>query len=233
MNKKQHCGFTLIELLVVIAIIGILAAILFPVFARARENARRTSCVSNVKQLGTAMMMYVQDFDNQYPPRMPDSPGPAYPCRPCRTDMGLPTSWTNLAQPYVKSRQLFVCPSDSGVPGALAADPFNSASPRPARMADFYGSSYCLNVVVTRVRSEAAIPRPAETYLGAEIFPWHSPDGAAWFSGKTGNPVRVAYYCDGHAKVASEFSIAQQCSGLPGGPTGPSLPTDDGFVAVP
>lgn len=65
-ESKKH-AFTLIELLVVIAIIAILAAILFPVFARAREQARRTSCLSNVKQLNTSMMMYVQDYDETMP----------------------------------------------------------------------------------------------------------------------------------------------------------------------
>ena len=60
-------GFTLIELLVVIAIISVLAAILFPVFARARENARRTSCLSNLKQIGLAFLQYTQDYDEAYP----------------------------------------------------------------------------------------------------------------------------------------------------------------------
>src|SRR5213593_4773688 len=63
----RRAGFTLIELLVVVAIIAILAAILFPVFAQARDKARQTSCTSNMKQLGTAMMMYVQDYDESYP----------------------------------------------------------------------------------------------------------------------------------------------------------------------
>ena len=67
-------GFTLIELLVVIAIIAILAAILFPVFARARENARRTSCVSNVKQFSLALMQYTQDYDERYPRSYFDQP---------------------------------------------------------------------------------------------------------------------------------------------------------------
>src|SRR6478672_6965972 len=64
---RRHDGFTLIELLVVIAIIAILAAILFPVFAQAREKARQTSCLSNQKQIGTGIMMYVQDYDEKYP----------------------------------------------------------------------------------------------------------------------------------------------------------------------
>ncbi|MBM3474665.1 MAG: DUF1559 domain-containing protein [Armatimonadetes bacterium] len=93
-------GFTLIELLVVIAIIAILAAILFPVFARAREKARQASCLSNTKQMGLALMMYVQDYDETYCGRM-------------RGDQSGTTrvSWPVLIQPYVKNTQLFVCPS--------------------------------------------------------------------------------------------------------------------------
>src|SRR5947199_3153379 len=70
LNTPQHStkrGFTLIELLVVIAIIALLAAILFPVFSRARENARKSSCLNNVKQIGVAMMQYTQDYDEYYP----------------------------------------------------------------------------------------------------------------------------------------------------------------------
>ncbi len=90
-------GFTLIELLVVIAIIAILAAILFPVFARAREKARQTSCLSNLKQIGTAMMMYVQDYDDTFPL--------AY-------TAGSPRwSGIQVMYPYVKNAQVFNCPS--------------------------------------------------------------------------------------------------------------------------
>src|SRR5690348_12135480 len=67
-TRRSHAGFTLIELLVVIAIIAILAAILFPVFARAREQARRSVCKSNMKQIGLAMAMYLQDYDQMFPP---------------------------------------------------------------------------------------------------------------------------------------------------------------------
>jgi prepilin-type N-terminal cleavage/methylation domain-containing protein/prepilin-type processing-associated H-X9-DG protein len=93
-------GFTLIELLVVIAIIAILAAILFPVFARARENARRASCQSNMKQIGLAAMQYVQDYDEKYPlAQFGTGSGNA--------------SWAQVVQPYVKSTQLFKCPSNT------------------------------------------------------------------------------------------------------------------------
>ncbi|MBV9865310.1 MAG: DUF1559 domain-containing protein [Abitibacteriaceae bacterium] len=218
-------GFTLIELLVVIAIIGILAAILFPVFSRAREAAKRTTCVSNVKQLGTAMLMYVSDNDHHFPPRPADPPaGGSYPCKPCRTDGGL---WKTQVQPYIKNTQIFVCPSDVGVPASFAADPFNTTTPQPESIAQLYGSSYCVNVVVERLKHEAAIQLPAETYMGAEIFPWHPANGATYVAAKSDAQVRVAYYCDGHAKIASEKGIAAQCVPVP------SLPTDTGYVSVP
>jgi len=94
-------AFTLIELLVVIAIISILAAILFPVFARARESARRTSCLSNLKQIGLGMMMYVQDYDERFPA--------AY----FRMDASNVVDWQELVMPYTNSEQLFICPSSS------------------------------------------------------------------------------------------------------------------------
>ncbi|RYG69910.1 DUF1559 domain-containing protein [bacterium] len=103
-------GFTLIELLVVIAIIAILAAILFPVFGRARENARRSSCMSNMKQQGLGVMQYVQDFDEKFPQ--------AYWYPNDSSSAGGYASWSGTVQPYLKSEQIFVCPSDAG--GGLA-----------------------------------------------------------------------------------------------------------------
>jgi len=99
-SSTTHKAFTLIELLVVIAIIAILAAILFPVFARARENARKTSCLSNMKQLGLSFQQYVQDYDGNFPttPNQGATYGPG---------------WTKVLFPYVKSAQIFRCPSDS------------------------------------------------------------------------------------------------------------------------
>ena len=208
LRLRQRRAFTLIELLVVIAIIAILAAILFPVFARAREAARRSSCITNVRQLGMATMQYVQDYDERFPPRMPDPPaGAAYPCKPCRT-----IDWRPWVRPYIKNEQLFVCPSDFGVPANFTADPTLGGPVGRDPSKGGYGTSYCLNTVMTRLGTLAAIQMPADTYMGAEIYPWHNPDGAANVAGKTGQPSRVAYFCDGHAKLAGEDAIASQCS---------------------
>lgn len=107
---RKRSGFTLIELLVVIAIISILAAILFPVFARARENARRTSCLSNLKQIGLGIMQYTQDNDEKYPM--------AYIATGQTTSpIGKPVwantvwFWQEIVYPYVKSEQVYACPS--------------------------------------------------------------------------------------------------------------------------
>ena len=95
-KKRQREAFTLIELLVVIAIIAILAAILFPVFARAREQARKAACQSNLKQIGLATMMYVQDYDEKYPM--------AY--------MGYTGGRVHqVLEPYTKSAQVWICPT--------------------------------------------------------------------------------------------------------------------------
>jgi prepilin-type N-terminal cleavage/methylation domain-containing protein/prepilin-type processing-associated H-X9-DG protein len=101
--KKGRGGFTLIELLVVIAIIAILAAILFPVFARARERAKASACLSNMKQLGTAARLYVDDYDGMLVPYS----------IAIRTPAGTVSSrFTKLLEPYTKNLEIFTCPSD-------------------------------------------------------------------------------------------------------------------------
>jgi prepilin-type N-terminal cleavage/methylation domain-containing protein/prepilin-type processing-associated H-X9-DG protein len=116
MQKRK--GFTLIELLVVIAIIAILAAILFPVFARARENARRASCQSNLKQIALGVFQYTQDYDEKYPQSYIDIDGAAGWQTPTTAtgDQG----WAFTLQPYLKSIQIFQCPSETTAPGPYA-----------------------------------------------------------------------------------------------------------------
>jgi len=103
-------GFTLIELLVVIAIIAILAAILFPVFARAREKARQASCLSNTKQMGTAAMMYAQDYDETNVPASTSNVTVVY--RRVSGNVTLTWGpWFALLQPYMANPHVFLCPS--------------------------------------------------------------------------------------------------------------------------
>lgn len=173
-NRNQS-GFTLIELLVVIAIIAILAAILFPVFAQAREKARQASCLSNLKQVATAVMMYTQDYDELYPT---DS----------FFEWGSPTflqeNWVIRTGAYIKSPQAFWCPSDSGPYGA-GVDPLNNYwGPMVS-----YGANglmgggnlqgnvcagvICLNAgtntwMTSQAQSVAAVTRPADTIMVGE-----------------------------------------------------------------
>ena len=102
-------GFTLIELLVVIAIIALLAAILFPVFSRARENARKSSCANNEKQILVGIAQYVQDYDEIYPQSAIDWSGST-----------ANAAWPQLLQTYLKSTQVFQCPSDSNKTTTMA-----------------------------------------------------------------------------------------------------------------
>lgn len=108
-SRRLRHGFTLIELLVVIAIIAILAAILFPVFAQAREKARAASCLSNTKQISLAFAMYNQDYDEGFMATVTEREAPAG--TPDTADARAPFSYQILLQPYIKNRQIFRCPS--------------------------------------------------------------------------------------------------------------------------
>ena len=113
MSQNIKKGFTLIELLVVIAIIAILAAILFPVFARARENARRSSCSSNIKQIGLGFQQYIQDYDEKFP--LVAGGGAT------GTAGDVSQGWAIQMQPYLKSSQIFQCPSETNSPANVSA----------------------------------------------------------------------------------------------------------------
>ena len=150
---RKANGFTLIELLVVIAIIAILAAILFPVFAQAREKARQISCLSNMKQLGTSLLMYVQDYDETFPSGRISPYDTAAQLIPHYGE-----GWGGQAYAYIKNAQVFKCPDDpTANVGANATNPA------------LYAVSYIYNYnIPAHASSIAALAAPASTVLLAE-----------------------------------------------------------------
>jgi prepilin-type N-terminal cleavage/methylation domain-containing protein len=204
-------GFTLIELLVVIAIIAILAAILFPVFARAREKARQSSCLSNMKQLATGYLMYAQDYDERFPVnlRMPIA---GY-------DDGLSDggmSKHSAILPYVKNTQVFLCPSQA-----------------PHHEQDVVGdgsvivtSDYGWNYFVTNYRSEfhghklytlKTDDDASRCAIMTEIdrgryayFPWLAPSdlGGRDYGTWAHNNGQIINFMDGHAKWLPAMTIS-------------------------
>jgi prepilin-type N-terminal cleavage/methylation domain-containing protein/prepilin-type processing-associated H-X9-DG protein len=175
----RRSGFTLIELLVVIAIIAILAAILFPVFARAREKARQASCLSNVKQLALGVMMYKSDYDSRYPSVYDDGLG--------GWQVGRRIIWADKIYPYVKNRELFLCPSNDGsiapIPGQWPGNLMRTRYQMP--MSHVFTEGWRNPLKETRFEA------PAETIMLTEgyncwwqhVCPRHgiqSPNGLLW-----------------------------------------------------
>ncbi len=154
LTRRNRRGFTLIELLVVIAIIAILAAILFPVFAQAREKARQTACLSNLRQVGLGLQMYAQDYDEVLPTSI-DVVNFA--------DPKAPNNFLAALIPYIKSKAIFICPSSVDAGGAY----------KGYGCTDISCSSLQGNAVVMG-RPLSVIPNPADiVYLDENHFRWN------------------------------------------------------------
>jgi len=221
MKRWMKEGFTLIELLVVIAIIAILAAILFPVFARAREKARSSSCQSNLKQIGLAFHQYMTDYDERMPGSWFDVNGNV------SLDQGDYT-WRVAIQPYIKNRQIFVCPSDPTRNAfSQVYDPstdYSDIAPSGAA----YTAGYGMNTVHYASgpptppfwQPDSAIVDPAGTVLVADStdFEISYQSNAHGYlrsgAGETRHLEGANYlFCDGHVKWLKPTNVS--CSASP------------------
>jgi prepilin-type N-terminal cleavage/methylation domain-containing protein/prepilin-type processing-associated H-X9-DG protein len=184
---RKASAFTLIELLVVIAIIAILAAILFPVFAQARDKARQTACLSNVKQIGTSLIMYCQDYDETFP----WSSFGVLPAPTSINHLGNP-KWMDVVQPYVKNDQIFNCPSDSGAKfRSLSTNPNRGSGCTGGGCIASPGGSFMLNSAYNagpQGRPMAMIGSPASTVFAVEA-PQASNQQLYWNAGQRPNAV--------------------------------------------
>jgi prepilin-type N-terminal cleavage/methylation domain-containing protein/prepilin-type processing-associated H-X9-DG protein len=203
--SRKGQAFTLIELLVVIAIIAILASILFPVFARARESARRASCQSNLKQIGLAMMQYTQDYDEKYLPSQPSDPA----------NPGGGATFVTVLQPYIKSSQIFICPSATGTDNSTLPVPtgdHNWSAPTPTWQSASRGS-YGMNTNIEgQSMTLANFPSDASAATLAAFFDctWYDSVGPDVTSPETDSIYQASRhfeginiaYADGHVKWA-------------------------------
>lgn len=246
MRQIRNKGFTLIELLVVIAIIAILASILFPVFAKARWSARKTVCLSNMKQIGLAMMMYSQDYDESYPAaQWHAEAGGGWDCATTFFGYG---RIGGLLQPYVKNQPLFRCPEDTwvyastGISMGYNGPPFGTDEAGAygvqkaadgttqvpmavyADASDTYSFTNPDNGNVCTVRrlkgnAQAAVENPATNWAIGDLDPWNHDRGHppnGWDSA----PPRASNiaYADGHAAYFNrEFNNANGNNGFNGG----------------
>jgi prepilin-type N-terminal cleavage/methylation domain-containing protein/prepilin-type processing-associated H-X9-DG protein len=201
-------GFTLIELLVVIAIIAILAAILFPVFAKAREKARQSSCLSNIKQIGLAVMQYTQDYDEVFPGGMGYWTPYMVPAAPDRGD----NPWVRNIYPYCKNGQMMVCPSGGAFSTAINDWPAMTEVPTMS-----YGVNMRLNHVAL-----GTVAEPASCYVVSDdtnsyvyLYPSINALQAGAYDWPAQLPAAAARhndgmnfgFVDGHAKWLSRASL--------------------------
>ncbi len=212
-------AFTLIELLVVIAIIAILAAILFPVFARAREQARKITCASNLRQIGNAFAMYVEDYDGGYP-----NTGNAFlfagrywrwPVQPYLAYRGTNAGDPLQAQDYDAS--ILICPSDPTPKSTYDFTSYGYSAAfyyTPAQVATMT-SKYFWTTSPTptpTTQTLAAVEYPAEKALVGEWYDNHAEDKHDWWSW---GGARNYLFADGHVKYVPSTAIRPATDGLP------------------
>jgi prepilin-type N-terminal cleavage/methylation domain-containing protein/prepilin-type processing-associated H-X9-DG protein len=215
---SRRSGFTLIELLVVIAIIAILAAILFPVFARARENARKSTCLSNEKQIGTSMLMYAQDYDGQIPWIVIVAPSPAGSGR---------RPWNYLLDPYVKNTGVFLCPSirpsgytypdSGGAGGGLVLCDYGinyqlASPPQPPSYPNNLSSALDAVENPARVLLAGCHKSSYKLYVFSR---WYTDNVAYANYLKVHNDGANILYCDGHAKWVKSDGLKLAMDHLP------------------
>ncbi len=214
-RRSGSLGFTLIELLVVIAIIAILASILFPVFSRAREKARQASCQSNLKQLALGVNMYLQDYDETYPP-FGYFAGAA------------PFTAFDAVLPYIKNRQILLCPDDKqgrvlGGPIVVIPSPPAPACSYAANLADPISGTldtvpplYVLGLPDPYLAGLLSLPYQAPVISEGDVG--YPADTTLLFDGQANasappillpalchNDVANVSFCDGHVKAIKDF----------------------------
>lgn len=195
-------AFTLIELLVVIAIIAILAAILFPVFAQAKEAAKKTSCLSNAKQMGTALFMYAGDYDDTLCQTSWESEFTSQPFNPGGQYQ---IHWSFLMQPYIKNWDMFKCPSDSSPQKPKFACP-NGVSDLGKLNAS--GNMYCDWMAQTYSYIPAYNALPAHDWLPVSLTSYTSPADQVMITERRDKTVRATM---GSHKGVGGFNPAQPC----------------------